>query len=67
MLQLNTSDPNLQYRNGRTVTIMETRTTDASDPGDTIHRVRFADGFEAIVFPEELAKTPTGTAYRDTL
>lgn len=66
MFQFITEEDTLRHRNGRTVTVMETRTTQASNRSDTIHRIRFADGFEAVAFEDELVK-PTATEYRDAL
>lgn len=65
-----TNEPTLAHRNGRTVTVMESRTTQASNRGDniTIYRVRFADGFESVAFEDELTEaTARPVEYRDVL
>lgn len=67
MIRFITEEDTLSHRNGRVVTVLETRTEPMeTDPDNTIHRIRFADGFEAIAFAEELV-TVTAPAYRDTL
>lgn len=55
-----TTDRNLRHRNGRTVTVRDTR--------GNLCRVRFADGFEVPCFRDEVAEVkPTAHVYRDTL
>jgi len=65
------SYPELRNRNGRAVVIM--RTITEPEPGFDaeslpMHKIRFADGYVAECWPDELLKfTATGPAYRDTL
>lgn len=73
MYRLNTTDSKLKHRNGRAVTIMRT-ITEPDDSHDAevlpMHAVRFHDGFETELWPDELVEfTATGNTrgYRDTL
>ena len=72
MYRFNTTDSNLQHRNGRAVTIQ--RTITEPEPGFDgeslpMHRIRFADGYETDCWTDELVEaTATGQhAYRDAL
>jgi len=70
MYRFITEESTLSHRSGRAVTVLETRKEPTETDADSaIHRIRFADGFEAIAFAEELVEfTATGNRpYRDTL
>jgi hypothetical protein len=71
MYRLKTTDSELKHRNGRAVTVLRTIT----EPDEThdeeslpMHAVRFRDGFETELWPDELIEwTANGPVYRDTL
>ena len=71
MYFLQTTDSKLKHRNGHVLTIVRTITEpDESHDAESLpmHAVRFRDGFEAELWPDELGESkPVVPGYRDAL